>query len=145
MALIRFEQFDPVSNMLALRQALDRFVRNPSFNSGVSGHRAYPPVNILDDRDGVVVIADLPGMDPTIIKVSGQGKTLTLSGTRLREDDGSRGTTIVGNAVLANFALNAIVGGTRYSEGRGPLRGRRSHTASTQGRRNQATTNCSAG
>lgn len=85
MALIRFEQFDPVSNMLALQQELDRFLRNPSFNLGVSGYGTYPPVNIFDDRDGVVVIAELPGMDPATIKVSGQGNTLTVSGKRSRD------------------------------------------------------------
>lgn len=88
MALIRFEQFDPVSNMLALQQELDRFLRNPSFNLGVSGYGAYPPVNIFDARDGVVLIAEIPGMDPASIKVSGQGNTLNISGTRSRDDSG---------------------------------------------------------
>ena len=83
MALIRFEHFDPVSNMLALQQELDRFLRNPSFNLGVSGQGSYPPVNIFDDKDGVVVIAELAGMDAGSIKVSGQGTTLTLSGSRI--------------------------------------------------------------
>lgn len=88
MALIRFEQFDPVSNMLALQQELDRFLRNPSFNLGISGQGAYPPVNIFDDRDGVAVIAELPGLDPASIKVSGQGTSLTLSGSRIPDERG---------------------------------------------------------
>jgi HSP20 family protein len=88
MALIRFEQMDPVSNMLALQQELDRFLRNPSFSLGISGHGAYPPVNIFDNRDGIVVIAELPGMDPASIKVSGQGNTLTLSGARAHDEAG---------------------------------------------------------
>jgi HSP20 family protein len=91
MALIRFEQFDPVSNMLALQQELDRFLRNPSFNLGVSGQGAYPPVNIFDDGDGVVVIAELPGMDPASIKVSGNNNTLTISGSRIPDESGSSG------------------------------------------------------
>lgn len=90
MALIRLEQLDPVSSMLALQQELDRFLRNPSFSLGLSGHGAYPAVNIFDHRDGVVVIAELPGMDPAGIKVSGQNNTLTLSGTRTRDDEGGR-------------------------------------------------------
>lgn len=91
MALIRFEQFDPVSNMLALQQELDRFLRNPSFNLGLSGQGTYPPVNIFDDRDGVAVMAELPGMDPAGIKVSGQGTTLTLSGSRIPDERGNSG------------------------------------------------------
>lgn len=91
MALIRFEQFDPVSNMLGLQQELERFLRNPSFNLGVSGQGAYPPVNVFDDGDGMVVIAELPGMDPVGIKVSGQGPTLTLSGSRIPDERGGSG------------------------------------------------------
>ena len=90
MALIRFEQFDPVSNMLVLQQELDRFLRNPSFNLGISGQGTYPPVNIFDDKEGVVVIAELPG-DPGSIKVSGQGTTLTLSGSRIPDEGGNSG------------------------------------------------------
>jgi len=89
MALIRLQQLDPVSNMLALQQELDRFLRNPSFSLGLSGHGAYPPVNIFDHRDGIVVIAELPGMDPASVKVSGHNNTLTLSGTRLRDSEGT--------------------------------------------------------
>jgi HSP20 family protein len=85
MALIRFEQFDPVGNLLALQQELERFMRNPSFSLGLSGGGAYPPVNIFEDADGIVMVAELPGMDPASIKVSGHGNTLTLSGARLRE------------------------------------------------------------
>jgi HSP20 family protein len=89
MALIRFEQLDPVRNLLAVQQELDRFLRNPSFNLGISGQGAYPPVNILESSDGIVLIAELPGMDPASIKVSGQGNTLTLSGTRSRDEAGN--------------------------------------------------------
>jgi HSP20 family protein len=85
---MRFEQLDPVSNMLALQQQLDRFLRNPSFSLGLSGHGAYPPVNIFDSGEGIVLIAELPGMDPSSIKISGHGNTLTLSGARSREDEG---------------------------------------------------------
>jgi len=86
----RFEQFDPVSNMLALQQELDRFLRNPSFNLGVSGQGSYPPVNIFDDKDGVV-IAELAGMDAGSIKVSGQGTTLTFSGSRIPDEGANSG------------------------------------------------------
>jgi HSP20 family protein len=88
MALIRFEQMDPVSNLLAVQQELDRFLRNPAFNLGISGQGAYPPVNIFDTGDGIVLIAELPGMDPANIKVSGQGNTITISGARSRDETG---------------------------------------------------------
>jgi HSP20 family protein len=87
MALIRFAQIDPARHMLTLQEELDRFLRNPSFNFGLSGHGAYPSVNIFDDHEGVVIIAELPGLDPASINVAGQGNTVTIGGMRAREDE----------------------------------------------------------
>ena len=86
MALIRFDAFDPFSNLLSLQQELERFIRNPAFSLGPSGHGAYPPLNVFEDQDGTVIIAELPGLDPGKIEISGQGRTLTLRGARKREE-----------------------------------------------------------
>ena len=91
MALIRFQSFDPVGNMLALQQELDRFLRNPAYNLGPSGYGAYPPVNIFEDQEHheVVVTAELPGVDPAKLNISGQEHTLTISGERQRNEAGN--------------------------------------------------------
>lgn len=89
MALIRFEPFDPVSNLLGVQRELERFFRNPGFSTGPSGSGAFPPVNILQDGDGVVMIVEAPGIDPSQLSISGQGKTLTISGERKREENGN--------------------------------------------------------
>jgi len=88
MALIRFEPFDPVSNLLGVQRELERFLRNPGFSTGPSGWGAFPPVNILQDSDGVVVIVEAPGIDPSQLSISGQGNTLTISGERKRDEAG---------------------------------------------------------
>lgn len=85
MALIRFEDFDPVGNLIGLQRELERFLRNPAFSLGPSGYGAYPPVNIFGDREGLVLVAELPGIDPASLDISGQGNTLTLKGERKRE------------------------------------------------------------
>jgi len=85
MALIQFEQLDPVSSLLDVQRELERFLRNPSFSLGPSGYGAFPPVNIFEDSDGIVIIAEVPGIDPAQLTVSGQGNTLTISGERVRE------------------------------------------------------------
>jgi len=71
MALIRFDAFDPLSNLLALQQELERFIRNPAFNLGPSGYGAYPPINIFEDREGTVIISEIPGLDPSKLEISG--------------------------------------------------------------------------
>jgi len=86
MALIRFDAFDPFSNLLALQQELERFIRNPAFDLGPSGYGAFPPINVFEDQDGTVIIAEMPGLDPAKIQISGQGRTLTLRGERKREE-----------------------------------------------------------
>jgi len=83
MALIRFDAFDPFSNLLSL---LERSIRNPAFSLGPSGYGAYPPINVFEDHDGTVIIAELPGLDPAKIEISGQGRTLALRGERKRDE-----------------------------------------------------------
>ena len=92
MALIRFEDFDAVGNLIGLQRELERFLRNPAFSLGPSGYGAYPPVNIFDDREGLVLIAELPGIEPASLDISSQGNTLTIKGERKREQaDGAQG------------------------------------------------------
>jgi HSP20 family protein len=86
MALLRFDDFDPFGNLLALQQELERFTRNPAFSLGPAGYGAYPPINVFEDQDGTVIIAEVPGLDPAKIDISGQGRTLTLRGERKREE-----------------------------------------------------------
>lgn len=89
MALLRFSpDLDPMSNLLTLQAELERFLRNPAIRLGVSGPGDFPPVNIFDDGDGVVVMAEIPGMDPASLNVSGQKHTLTIKGERKRETVG---------------------------------------------------------
>lgn len=86
MALIRFDAFDPFGNLMALQQELERFTRNPAFSLGPSGYGAYPPINVFEGQDGTVIIAEVPGLDPAKLEISGQGRTLTLHGERKREE-----------------------------------------------------------
>ncbi len=94
MAPLRFSSdLDPVSNLLTLQTELERFLRNPALRNpairlGVSGPGDFPPVNIFDDGDGVVVMAEIPGMDPASLNLSGQSHTLTIKGERKRETVG---------------------------------------------------------
>jgi HSP20 family protein len=85
MALIRFQDIDPVRHLLALQQELERFQRNPDLSLGPSGYGAFPPVNLFEGREGMIAIAELPGVESEALKVAGQGRTLTISGERRRE------------------------------------------------------------
>ena len=53
--------------------------------------KQYPMINAWVSEDGLIVSAELPGVDPDEIEISVVGDTLSLSGTRNGEDlpDGS--------------------------------------------------------
>ena len=86
MALLRYSSdLDPVTKLLNLQGDLERFLRNPGYGLSVSGSGGFPPVNIFDTGEGIAVIAEVPGIDPNSISVSGQGHTLTIKGERRRE------------------------------------------------------------
>ena len=48
--------------------------------------KQYPMINAWVSEDGLIVSADLPGIDPDEIDIAVVGDTLTLSGTRNSED-----------------------------------------------------------
>lgn len=60
----------------------------PAFEPGL-GLRHYPKINLRDDADNVYVEALLPGIDPAKIDMTILGDTLTLSGERQDELEGS--------------------------------------------------------
>src|SRR5208282_1099678 len=86
MALLRFE--DPVSSVLALQQELERTLRNPAFSMGFSGYGAYPPINVFDEKEHAMIVAEVPGLDLKSFDITAQGHTLTIHSERKREEEG---------------------------------------------------------
>jgi HSP20 family protein len=82
--------FDPFHEMDALRREIDRVltdyahagpVRSVSFLPGTSA-RAYPLLNMSEDRDHVYIQGLAPGIDPQTLDVSVHRNTLTISGEK---------------------------------------------------------------
>ncbi len=80
------DEFGPISALVNLQGELQRFLNNPAFSLGLSGPSAYPPVNIFDDGEAMVIVAEVPGLDPASIQVVGRAQTLTISGDRKRPE-----------------------------------------------------------
>ena len=79
MALLRFGSDLPIP---ALQRELERFLANPAISLGLSGHGAYPPINVFNDEAGAVVVAEVPGLEPGQIELGSQGRTLTVRSER---------------------------------------------------------------
>ncbi len=82
MALLQFDQFDPVTGLLTLQSELDRALRSPAHNLGLSGPGAYPPINMFESEDDLLLIVELPGIDLEELKISGAASSLTISSIR---------------------------------------------------------------
>jgi HSP20 family protein len=70
-----FARWDPIRDLLAIQQRLDRFAPGPAGWT--------PPVDLLETADSYVVIAELPGVDRGDLTISmhDDGR-LTVAGVR---------------------------------------------------------------
>lgn len=82
MALLRFDQFDPVASLLALQSDLDRALRNPVNNLGLSGPGAYPPINLFESENELLFVAEVPGLELSDLNIAAADSSLTISSTR---------------------------------------------------------------
>ena len=75
-----FARWDPVRDLLAIQQRLDRFAPDPA------GWK--PPVDLLETPDGYVIRAELPGVKREDLQIELHDGRLTLSGVR-RDREGT--------------------------------------------------------
>ncbi len=76
---LRFGSDFPI---LTLQRELERFLRNPAISLGLSGYGAYPPINVFENKEGLVIVAEVSGLDAGRIEISTAGRTLTLHSER---------------------------------------------------------------
>jgi HSP20 family protein len=89
MATSRFLGFgaaDPFRELRRLQDEMSRLMADiaPGPSLGASG---FPAVNVHAGRDGIAVIAELPGVRPEELQVHAHGDTLTLQGSRRPSTD----------------------------------------------------------
>ncbi|MEI7608072.1 MAG: Hsp20/alpha crystallin family protein [Rhodospirillaceae bacterium] len=69
---------DPFQELRRFQQDIDR-----AFGSwGDTRTREYPPINLWAGEDGVVVSAELPGVNPDAVQITIHKNSLTISGKR---------------------------------------------------------------
>ncbi len=69
-----FARWDPIRDLLAIQQRLDRFAPGPAGWT--------PPVDLYETPDHYVVTAELPGMSRDDVQIHLHEDRLTLSGVR---------------------------------------------------------------
>jgi HSP20 family protein len=83
-------RWDPVGEMVSLRQAMDRLFEDsfvsPTTWRGHAGEQLTTPIDVHETPDELVVTAALPGMKPEDVEITITGQTLTMRG-ELKEDE----------------------------------------------------------
>lgn len=71
---VAFTRWDPIRDLLAIQQRLDRFAPGPA--------GWIPPVDLHETPDHYVITAELPGLKREDLEIHMHDGTLTLSGVR---------------------------------------------------------------
>lgn len=98
--------WNPFSQLSSLRDEIDRLFESPlaSLREGTQFLSGWtPPVDIFEDKDNLIVKAEVPGMKPEGIDVSLHEGVLTLSGERKSEEKYSDAETYRSERFLGRF------------------------------------------
>lgn len=91
MALMRW---DPFGELLAIRHRMNRLleetVPTPASDRERGSREWTPPVDIFQNEEGIVVRAEIPGVDLEDLRVEVKGDVLTFQGDRRLDESISR-------------------------------------------------------
>jgi HSP20 family protein len=76
-----------VEGLLRLQEELDRFFGKPLYDLGLTGPNVFPLVNVFTDEHGLVVQAEVPGVQPNQLDVQVDPGRLTIGGERTLQTD----------------------------------------------------------
>src|SRR4051794_41974076 len=71
---------DPFRELRRLQHEMDRLAGAPAPAGGPAA--GFPAVDVYAGRDGIAVVAELPGVEPGDLEVHARQDTLTIAGTR---------------------------------------------------------------
>jgi HSP20 family protein len=71
---VAFARWDPIRDLLAIQQRLDRFKPGPAGWA--------PPVDLHETPDAYIVTAEVPGLNRSDLQINMQDGRLTLAGVR---------------------------------------------------------------
>lgn len=112
MAIMRWQRpemnvWSPFRHLSVLRDEIDRLFDSP-LNELTSNSQQFlsgwlPTIDLFDDRDHLVLKAEIPGMKKEDIDISLHGDVLTLSGERKEEEVFDKAETYRSERFLGRF------------------------------------------
>jgi HSP20 family protein len=73
---------DPFDALLQFQQALDTFRSSRWLGSSLSGSGGYPPLNVFQKGDDLVIVTEVPGVNKSDLQVQVKGNTIRIRGTK---------------------------------------------------------------
>ena len=73
---------DPFEALFALQKQLDARLASDWLGNATANMGAYPPINIFQQQDDFVAIAELPGINKTDLTIEAKEGTLRISGKK---------------------------------------------------------------
>ena len=73
---------DPFATLLGLQRAMDGVMGSDWFGSGTSGSGAFPLVNVFNDGEDFVLVAELPGVKKEDLDIQVRGDTVRIQGKK---------------------------------------------------------------
>ena len=77
-------RWEPFRDLMTLREAMDRLFEDSYVRTGTrwaSGESCYSlPIDAYATENDIVIVADVPGVDPASVEITIEGDTLTISG-----------------------------------------------------------------
>lgn len=106
-------RWDPASEMLSLRSAMDRllgesFVRPWSGQEPLFG-REVLPLDLRDTGKEIVIEAAIPGVTPEEVDIQITGNVLTIKGERKEEKEEKEGTYIYREQSFGSFSRSVTL------------------------------------
>ena len=81
---------DPFAALASLQRTMDSVTGNDWFGSRTSGSGAFPLVNVFNDGEDFVLVAELAGVKKEDLDIQVQGDTLRIQGKKtIAYDDGA--------------------------------------------------------
>ncbi len=71
-----------LETLLGLQEAMDRTFNTGFFDGATTSRGVYPPVNIFENNDDLVLVAELPGVRKEDMNIEVKGNTIRLAGER---------------------------------------------------------------
>lgn len=92
MALVRRQDWNPFSDVRSIRERInrlfdERFAGFPAPAEETFAREWVPPVDIHEDKDNIVVKAEVPGMKKEDVSIEIKDNVLTLKGERKYEKE----------------------------------------------------------